>query len=107
MGSGGKGLLNAAIMGTIGYLTGGVGLAAAGALLGGAQGYSNAENQKKQEQLQKQANAQQEQLAKLEAGKAPEQETNLGNTGISETTKKSALRRTLLTRNRNSTKFGD
>lgn len=107
MGSGGKTLLNAAIVGTLGYLTGGIGLGVAGALMGGAQGFQQEADQKKMENLQKQANAEQERLAKLEAGKAPEQQTNTGTTELNEDSKKSALRRTILTRSNSSKKFGD
>ena len=62
----------------------------------------------KQRELAKKQQAEQERLAKLEAGKAPTNTENTGNIDVSNENKMSAIRRTILTRTQQSgTKLGD
>ena len=61
-----------------------------------------------QRKLTKKQQAEQERLAKLEAGKAPTNTENVGNVDVSNENKMSAIRRTILTRTQQSgTKLGD
>ena len=84
----------------------GVGLALIGAtaLKSGLDSHEAREQRK----LAKKQMAEQERLAKLEAGKAPTNTENVGNTEDSNESKMSAIRRTILTRTQQSgTKLGD
>ena len=84
----------------------GVGLALVGAAALKA-GLDSHEAQKQRE-LAKEQQAEQERLAKLEAGKAPTNTENAGNIDVSNENKMSAIRRTILTRTQQSgTKLGD
>lgn len=84
----------------------GVGLALIGAtaLKSGLDSHEAHEQRK----LAKKQMAEQERLAKLEAGQAPKNTENIGNTEGSNESKMSAIRRTILTRTQQSgTKLGD
>ena len=84
----------------------GVGLALIGAtaLKSGLDSHEAREQRK----LAKKQMAEQERLAKLEAGKAPTNTENAGNIDVSNENKMSAIRRTILTRTQQSgTKLGD
>ena len=84
----------------------GVGLALVGAtaLKAGLDSHEAHE----QRELAKNQQAEQERLAKLEAGKAPTNTENAGNIDVSNENKMSAIRRTILTRTQQSgTKLGD
>lgn len=84
----------------------GVGLALVGAtaLKAGLDSHEAHEQRK----LAKKQQAEQERLAKLEAGKAPMNTENAGNIDVSNENKMSAIRRTILTRTQQSgTKLGD
>lgn len=84
----------------------GVGLALIGAtaLKSGLDSHEAHEQRK----LAKKQQAEQERLAKLEAGKAPTNTENAGNIEGSNESKMSAIRRTILTRAQQSgTKLGD
>lgn len=76
--------------------------------LAGAQAATQAHEAHKQRELAKKQQAEQERLAKLEAGKAPTNTENTGNIDVSNENKMSAIRRTILTRTQQSgTKLGD
>ena len=84
----------------------GVGLALIGAtaLKSGLDSHEAREQRK----LAKKQMAEQERLAKMEAGKAPTNTENVGNIEGSNESKMSAIRRTILTRTQQSgTKLGD
>ena len=84
----------------------GVGLALVGttALKAGLDSHEAHE----QRELVKKQQAEQERLAKIEAGKAPTNTENVGNIEGSNESKMSAIRRTILTRTQQSgTKLGD
>ena len=84
----------------------GVGLALVGAtaLKAGLDSHEAHEQRK----LAKKQQAEQERLAKLEAGKAPMNTEHAGNIDVSNENKMSAIRRTILTRTQQSgTKLGD
>lgn len=76
--------------------------------IAGAQAGTQAHEAHKQRELAKKQQAEQERLAKLEAGKAPTNTENTGNIDVSNENKMSAIRRTILTRTQQSgTKLGD
>lgn len=76
--------------------------------IAGAQAGTQAHEAHKQRELAKKQQAEQERLAKLEAGKAPTNTENTGNIDVSNKNKMSAIRRTILTRTQQSgTKLGD
>lgn len=87
----------------------GVGLAIGGAILASAASAGmQAHEADKQRKLAEKQQAEQERLAKLQAGQAPTNTENVGNIEGSNESKMSAIRRTILTRTQQSgTKLGD
>ena len=84
----------------------GVGLALIGAT--GLKAGLDSHEAHEQRKLAKKQMAEQERLAKMEAGKAPTNTENVGNIEGSNESKMSAIRRTILTRTQQSgTKLGD
>ena len=84
----------------------GVGLALIGAT--GLKAGLDSHEAHEQRKLAKKQQAEQERLAKMEAGKAPTNTENVGNIEGSNESKRSAIRRTILTRTQQSgTKLGD
>ena len=76
--------------------------------LAGTQAGIAANEAHEQRKLAKKQQEEQERLAKMEAGKAPTNTENVGNTEASNESKMSAIRRTILTRAQQSgTKLGD
>lgn len=76
--------------------------------LAGTQAGISAHEAHEQRKLAKKQQEEQERLAKMEAGKAPTNTENVGNTEGSNESKMSAIRRTILTRTQQSgTKLGD
>lgn len=86
----------------------GVGLAIGSILAAGAGAGMQAHEAHEQRKLAEKQQKEQERLAKMEAGKAPTNTENVGNTEASNESKMSAIRRTILTRTQKSgTKLGD
>lgn len=84
----------------------GIGLALAGAAA--VKAGLDSHEAHEQRKLAKKQQAEQERLAKLEAGQAPKNTENAGNIKGSNESKMSAIRRTILTRAQQSgTKLGD
>lgn len=86
----------------------GVGLALGAIALGGTAAGMQAHEAREQRKLAEKQQAEQERLAKLQAGQAPTNTENVGNIEGSNESKMSAIRRTILTRTQQSgTKLGD
>lgn len=86
----------------------GVGLALGAIALAGAGAGMQAHEAREQRKLAEKQQKEQERLAKLEAGKAPTNTENVGDIDVFNENKKSAIRRTILTRTQQSgTKLGD
>lgn len=83
----------------------GAGLAA---LAAGSSSYQAHEQRKEARKAAKEARAEQENLAALEAGKTPEAQTDASAAQANKRTRRSAIRRTILSRQASSTqKLGD
>ena len=86
----------------------GVGLAIGSILASAAGAGMQAHEAREQRKLAEKQQKEQERLAKMEAGKAPTNTENIGNIEGSNESKMSAIRRTILTRTKQSgTKLGD
>ena len=86
----------------------GVGLALGAIAAAGAAAGTQAHEARKQRKLAEKQRKEQERLAKMEAGKAPTNTENVGDIEGSNESKMSAIRRTILTRTKQSgTKLGD
>lgn len=86
----------------------GVGLALGAIALAGAAAGTQAHEAHEQRKLARRQQQEQERLAKLEAGKAPTNTEDVGNTENANESKMSAIRRTILSRAQNAgSKLGD